>query len=163
MHRRSLQQCPVISSGSIGQSVHYPPISASSCQQAEGGELCQLLHSKMEGSVSALLQVPGNTTLPMHTPAPLPSLAWDTGRWEDVLPFCISSLQWLWSFRNMQSSQELDGSHSLFSHHLFLLPPSSDAVNAWTSSRLKIHHWLLLKQPQPKLRKPLRLQNINSS
>lgn len=29
----------------------------------------------MEGSVSALRQVPGNTTLPAHVPAPLPSLA----------------------------------------------------------------------------------------
>lgn len=29
----------------------------------------------MEGSVSALLQVPGNTTLPARVPAPLPSLA----------------------------------------------------------------------------------------
>ena len=75
MQKHSLRQRPVISSGSIGQSVHYPPISASSCQQAEGGELCQLLHSKMEGSVSALLQVLGNTTLPAHVPAPLPSLA----------------------------------------------------------------------------------------
>lgn len=162
MQKHSLQQRPVISSGSIGQSVHYPPISASSCQQAGGGKLCQLLHSKMEGCVSALLQVPGNTTLPTRIPAPLPPLARDAGRREDVLPFCISFLWRLRAFGNTQS-QELDGSHSLFSHHLFLLPPSSDAVNAWTGSRLIIRHWLLLKLPQMKLQKPLRLQDINSS
>lgn len=86
LRRGTLQQSPVISSGSIGQSVHYPPISASSCQQAQGGEPCQLLHSKMEGSVSALLQVPGNTTLPTHVPAPLPPLA----RGQGVLGGCAA-------------------------------------------------------------------------
>lgn len=161
LRRGTLQQSPVISSGSIGQSVHYPAISASSCQQAQGGEPCQLLHSKMEGSVSALLQVPGNTTLPMHVPAPLPPLA----RGQGVLGGCaaLSLLLCTATAIGKEQSQELDGSHCPFSHHLFPLPPSSGAVNARTGPWLIIHQQLLLKQPQTKLQKPLRLQDINSS
>lgn len=86
----------------------------------------------------------------------------DKGCWEDVLPFPFSFVRRLRSFGKEQS-QELDGSRCPFSHHLFPLPPSSGAANARTGSWLIIHHQLLLKQPQTKLQKPLRLQDINSS
>lgn len=127
------------------------PISASCCLQAQGGEPCQLLHSKMEGSVSSLLQVPGHTSLP--TPPLCHHWLRDQGLCQDALPFSPGKGQ----------SQELDGTHCPFSHHLLPLLPSSDVVNAWTSSWLIIHHQLLLKQPQTKLQKPLRLRDINSS
>lgn len=139
-------------------------ISASSCQQAQGGEPCQLLHSKMEGSVSALLQVPGNRILPTHIPAPLPSLARGQGALGGFaalsLFLCVvTAILWKGAIAGA-------GRESLplpFSHHLFPLPPSSDTFNAWTGSWLIIHHQLLLKQPQTKLQKPVRLQDINSS
>lgn len=92
---------------------------------------------------------------PLH-PAPLPSLARVQGAGCAALSLLLRPL-------GKEQCRELGGTHRPFSHHLFPLPPSSDAVNAWTCSRLIIHHQLLLKQPQTKLKKPLRLQDINSS
>lgn len=58
---------------------------------------------------------------------------------------------------------ELDRSHRPFSPHLFPSPPSSDAISARPGCWLIIHQQLLLKQPQAELKKPLRLQDINSN
>lgn len=140
-----MQQRPVISSGPIGQSVHYPAVSASCCLQAREGSPASARTARWRALFQLFCKCPGAPGWSQ----PLRCHRWlgDKGRCQDALPFLCSSVRRPRSFGKEQP-QELDRSHRPFFTTFSLpLPPSSGAVSAWSGSRLIL--LIIVNNPSP--------------